>query len=276
MTVTITHGSHYRDDCQSASNWNETEDGLTATLSVVESDFLKIDATVAAGNKTVYYEKDITNVSSNIAEQFSFKYKTSSSSIKAKIVLVFTSGSQTVLAETASTTWVDGCVDVTEDKTIDKIQIWATSATGQVYFDFLYLHEGTFTFPYVSRDGKSGGVKFSTPREIVTVIIPGREGPRHQDLGLAANQIKLSGDMDTRTEWGSSPVGDKLYQIYLEGGFQWFECDLVKCKVVPVDFNIALEAGTGKRRVWDMILELYSVAPADSTLYDTVASYWGV
>lgn len=284
MTTKISYGPGYRDDCNlSKPEYHETENPngpwvkqtsptLTATLTNKEGDFYMIDAT--SGSGSVYWENDIDNRDPGIYKKFLFRYATSSSNIKAKIELIFTGGSQIVLDESSSIPWAYGCVDVDDDKgDVDKIRIYATSGAGEVLYDFLLLTEGFWQIPYVSRDGKSGGVDLSILRDVVKMKPPGRS-VIHQDLGLGQVQIRLIGDMDTRSEWKTNPVGSPLYQILLDGGWQWFDSDLIKCKVLPVDFKPSLAAGSGKQRLWGLTLEQYSVASSASVYYSGF-DFWG-
>ena len=97
--VTLTYGyrNAYFTDCDSTTGWVETEDGLTCALTVDNRDYLKLDATVAVGNKTAYYTYNFTDFSSNTYPKFLARYKTSDNSIKAKIVLDLFAGSGSTL-----------------------------------------------------------------------------------------------------------------------------------------------------------------------------------
>jgi len=107
----------------------ETEDGNTAALTVVDGDIFKIEVTASVGNKVAYYSypdeggaPDIDILSTTYPKAL-FRYKTSSTSIKAKIVLVFSSGTQTILDETSSTSWTTGTANITTAKTSKKNKI---------------------------------------------------------------------------------------------------------------------------------------------------------
>ena len=286
MSRTITYGHGYLTDCDDVSqtfggfteDWsvNEHEDGDTAALTVTDGDFFTITVTVAAGNKTVYYEYPDSAGANNLSlpqsvyKEILFRYKTSSSTIKAKIVLVFSdAATQTVLAETSSTSWVNGSVEITSGKTVDHIQIWATQDTGIVYYDFILIHQGTFTIPYVSESTKIG-----FHNEYAKGLNPTRQGAVTQYMGTASPFIELVGDMDTRTSWVDSAtyIGQRFFEIWLNADtedWQWFETSdpPFKGKVVMEDFEISAVAGTKKKRLWRVLLTKFDRSSGTSSLY---------
>jgi len=258
-------------DCDDATDWGETEDGNTGSTVVDEGDYFKIVITASAGNK-VYHWHNGTDIDIAAAtyKKILFRYKTSDTSIKAKILLEFDDATnQTVLAETSSVTWATGSATPTTGKTIDHVHLYANQATGTVWYDFVLICEDVFTFPYVSRDGKSGGISLSVKNRYANLKPPKRVGDIHQYLGMDAPQIVLTGDMDTQTGW-TAPIGWLLYanthRAYHEP-WQWFTSDLVNCKVVVKSFDISQEAGSKVQRVWRLVLEMYRLSSGDVEVY---------
>lgn len=276
---TITYGHGFLTDCDDDTNWGESEFGLACTLTVVDDDAFKLTGTCDnAANEYAYYTQDITNFSTDTYPKYKVRWKTSqgSNGLDAKIEFVFTAGSQIVTLG-QSTSWTVTTGDLTAGKTVDQIRFWADdnpdtidSGSYDVYYDFLLCYQGTFTFPYVSK-----GTELHIPRDIVRLKPPVRDSPIHQNFGVGAVEITLSGDMDTNTSWVASPTGRRLYQIIKKDPWQWFTSDLMNCKVVPVDLVIAKEADSNKQRIWKLILEQFSLSSGQSTLW-TDLDWWGL
>jgi len=130
------------DDCtdDTVSTWVESEDGNVGSFTCEHDDYFKINITSSSGNKTYYIEDNIGYVSPSVYTTFLYRYKTSDTNIKAKIVAVFASGNQTILSETSSTTWVKGSATLDTDKgSLTRIRLYANQATGQVYYDFVLV-----------------------------------------------------------------------------------------------------------------------------------------
>lgn len=262
---TITYGSRFISDCTAATEvwegssgvWTETEDGNTCALTTLHGDVFNLAVTVSAGNKIAYYSYpneagtdplvDL-NISRILYPTITFHYKTTAN-IKAKIDVIYDDpATQTVLAETSNTDWTYGTVALTGGTNIDHIRLYANGATGTVNYDFVMIHEGTFTFPFVP----AGGVHYETPYKNVELDIPGRDGGINQKLGMKSPLVWLEGKMDysaTGARWKTAPsslstaarslYGNRFYSIVrgMIGGyrepFQWFTSDKVNCKVIP-------------------------------------------
>lgn len=210
------------------TDWKQTADGNTATLEVQLKDIFHINVSNATGNKSIYWEKDISNLLTNTYEKMLIRYKTSSTSIKAKVELVFTSGSQVILAEDDSTTWAIAKKTPTADKTIDKVRFYATQATGDVYYEVFLIYEDDFEFPMVT-----DVLTLEVPNIYVDIRGIGRASNITQYLGRDSMPIIITGVMDDNSKWGS-PVGDTLLQLWHEASldaFQWLESDNYKGKV---------------------------------------------
>jgi hypothetical protein len=130
--------------------------------------------------------------------------------------------------------------------------------TGTVYYDFVLICKGQFTFPFIS-----GQVSLdATPRNI-DIPIPGKVGDNSQNLGSPGNPIHLSGEIDSASTWKDSSgiVAGVLYDIahnsYREP-WQWFTSDECNMKVklasgplISQLFNVSAV------RTFDMILKEY-------------------
>jgi len=255
----ITYGHGYFNDGDDASEWTETESSLTAADD--------------AGDEYAHYWATVPNVSSNTYPTFAILWKTSDSSnaLGARVSLNFDDATdQTILGASApqfSTSWEFTTGTITPGKTIEKIRLWAddypnTIAAGEssVLYDFVMLCRGTFTFPYAHVHSLQISNRYAD------IIIPGRVGDIQQYLGMESPTIRLSGDMKHGIgTWGGSLItyGEFLYRLFHEAHndpCQWFDSDLIKCKVTPRDFNISQEKDSGAQRTWELLLKHYSLS----------------
>lgn len=232
MTLpTVTWGVAWQTDCGDKTDWTEHEDGMSATITVDSGTVFNIAVASAVGNKIVYYEYDLgtSNISSDSYSKFIVRYKTSSTLIKAKVVLVFTSGTQTIMPEASSLTWATFSDSITAGKTIDKIRLYATQNIGNVYFDFVSIFAGTQTFHNYDR-------LIITPRIKKAITpIPGRDTDVTQMLGRGNTSIMIEGPMRSGKSWGGSNLtyGEFFMRILSEKKFQWFTSDQGNFKVTP-------------------------------------------
>jgi len=287
VTTKISYLHGFSDDCYKSTgltygDWTETEAaGCTGALTVDSDDFFKIAATIMAGDKYVYYSYPNEAGADNLSLKQSdypicfWQFRCSNANIKAKIVLVDSDGTpHTMLPDTNSETWKFGSAYITSGKTVDHVRLYATSATGDVYYDF-FLISKIMTFPYVAKDGKSGGIHLHLEREDGYLDALNRDGAIIQDGGLATPEIILEGDMDTNTSWLTSPIGQAIYYIMKSTDqWQWFESDLINCKVKPAMFDIYQVPGSGKQRLWTLKLREYSRSSGKNSQW-TLLSWLG-
>ena len=273
----LTYGHGYLTDCDDATSWTEARNNMLdadAELSVLYHDIFQIKAVFDEGagvDEYCNYEYDLNpNISSNTYTKFLLRYKTSegSAGAQAKAVIIFTAGDQTILEPSYNTTWavVDG--DITSGKTIDKVQFWAdddgTDGTFYVYFDFLLLHEGTFTFPQFTNV-----YPLHLANQYVKLRPYGRVGDIKHYAGMDSPTIRLEGPMDTNIAWGT-PDGEYLYRIFHEAHtdpWQWFTSDLINCKMVPEVFDIGQQAASGNQRMWMLNLGKYDKSSGSETTW---------
>jgi len=267
----MTYGHGYLTDCDDDTSWVETVENMTAgnaTLSVVDGDWFKIEAVFDDGetDEYCYYEYDITNVSTTVYPKALVRWKTSDASeVIAKVHFDYTSGTDLTynLGSSTDVTWT--AIDLPTGKTIDKVRFYAddngVDGTYYVYYDFLLIHKGTFTLPFFH------DAELEMQNRDADLPIPGRVGSHTQYLGMDSPIIRVTGEMDTNTDWGT-PDGQRLYQIYLErhnDPWQWFTSDLVNCKVTPRKFNISQRSDTATQRVWTADFKHYSLSGGDTS-----------
>jgi hypothetical protein len=264
---TITHNQGYLFDCETITDWGETEDGNTGSVTS-DGNILDVNISASAGNKTYYWDNDNDiDISMTTYDLAVFRYKTSDSSIKAEIVLEFDDATtQTLLAETSSTTWTWGTAVPTTGKTLDHVRFHADQATGHVYYDFILFCKGQFTFPAVSMREH-----LLLPESGVNLKIPGRVGNLFQNLGPDSPVITLEGDMEQWQTWnvgGTPTYGEPFYYIWQDSRsepFQWFTSDLINCKVCNPRMEIWKEAGSKTQRKFRIVFHKYSKTSGDDT-----------
>ena len=269
---TLTYGHKYLDDCDSLTGWSADhahEDGQTATMTVLHGDIFNINVTVSAGNKICYYEYNLNDFDCNIYPYLGIRYTTSSSTIKAKVVAVYTIGpNKTVLAETDNTDWTVVFPTQTTGKIMDKIRIYANQDTGDVYFDFFLACRGIFTFPFVSELEQ-----LTLENNLPVLDSPARLGQIPQYLGAKSPLILVSGLMDTNADWGT-PKGKYLMWTWFQAhsdSWQWYTSDLIDCKVTPQKLIIS-KIRDRRQRVYDFFLKKYDLSSGDN---ESAGEYFG-
>ena len=200
------------------------EDGNALSPSVSDG-ILDIEVIASAGNK-VGYLTNRTNlgINTSLFTKILFKYKTSGSA-KAKIVC--TDGAayaQTVLADTASTTTsVVGSATLTATQTLDHIYLYANTGTGHVYYDWIMVYAGDFTFP------NAVDIRFKpSSRNVRTGSL--RVPSSSQNLG-GDSTVDIDCDLDMETasyDWTRLLDTDKdevfldvLHNQSVDAPFQW-------------------------------------------------------
>ena len=197
-TSYITYGNGFTDDCTlgTLANWTETDVGNKCALTCSQDDLFVL--TGDSGLASAYYsypnEGGATNLSlsSTVYTKIRVRWATSNSSIKARVELVFGDAStQTIINDESSTTLTVTEATVTAAKTIDHVRLYAKTAAGIVYYDFVQIYKGNFVFPNI----------VSVPRcsfqgRRATIDIPGMGGDASQGLGTHSKQLTLVCDLD--------------------------------------------------------------------------------
>ena len=288
MTLpTISYKQGWQTDCDDTTDWDETEDGNTGTVTVRSGTFFRLNVSASVGNKIYYVSypdeggADNISISSTVYTKARFRYITDSSGIKAKIMLVFSDATtQTILDEIANqTTLTVGTADITSGKTIDHIRLYANGTTGNVWYEFIMLYTGDFTFPFFKR------LVPKFPMKIIKIEIPGSDTDTTQHLGRGNAEFTIEGTMQHGETWGSltgalvdSSVltyGEFLYQILRERYFQWLTTDLgnFKVMVVPEGFEFIQDPDTGQQRGYVLKFIEYEAGDTSDALFNDPAWY---
>lgn len=272
MTVpTITYGVPWQTDCGDTTGWSETEDGNTATLTVDSGTIFNINVTVSAGNKSVYYEYDFTDISSTSYGNMKIFYRTSDGNIKAKVTVILNTGEEIVLAEVSNTDWTLASETITTGRTIEKIRIYATQATGDVYFHWIMIYKDTFTFPDFKR------ILYEFPVKIAKLSIPGRGTDILQHLGRDNAKFTIVGTMQAGETWGGSNLtyGEYLYIALREKKWQWLTTDQGNFKVMvdPAGFSFAQDVDSGQQLTFNLRLIEYDAGDTSATTLDDPVWY---
>jgi hypothetical protein len=250
---TISFGHGFLDDCNDITGWTKTEAGLAATLAVENGDYFKISGTCdSAANEYAYYEKDITDISTTLYPVLLVRWKTSEAAngLQARITAWYNDATFTDTVLGFSTIWKTTIIDLAAVKTLDKIRIYAddnpntiAAGTFYVYFDFILVCQGIFTWPFVSDGINLDGWNNNQYLKILSKV-----GNQTQWISADDSTLQVAGDIDTTgVDAAGVPVvgegwhgrwtthdAEAFYQI-LHYGFgdpwQWFTSDVASLKV---------------------------------------------
>jgi len=220
-TITYGHGKLY--DFDTVSGWTEHEDGQTGSFSVSNNDMVDIYITGTGGNAEYYIDNNVNLGLMTLTHKYiRYRYRTSDTNIKAKIVVEFNDATtQEILADASSTTWVTGVLALTTLKTVDHIRLYADHAVGHVYYDYVLIYEDTFTFP----NAESITVLPST--DLARTAYAGRVGRAPQTMGADDTKILINVDLDAG-DWkrtGDTIAGEVFFDIAHNGSvdeaWQW-------------------------------------------------------
>lgn len=298
-SITHTHG--YLIDTITVADWTESRTLMgvgDAELSVLYDDVIQIKAVSDSTGELEECWYSLTTpiaVSPIVYPKLLFRWKTSDPSLGfgAKIRIKYATGPtyQTVLGESSpeySTTWKIGTADLLQDKgDITNIFFHAAedaadnpNGTYYVYYDFLLIHAGTFTFPNVAHD-----LDFRPPPRYAIIPIPGRVGDITQNLGSELATVTCSCDLDRGDEaftdtlvskW-KRPQGEETKTDYVNGEvfveiahrsytepFQWLDTGKHQFKVT-LDDPVFRYAKTGT--ILDLLFREYRRSSASNETY---------
>lgn len=263
----ITYGHHKLNDCYTATGYTKTDNGNTSTFTIADGDIFKIVVTNCAGAEETKVVNDVNIVGdTTLFTEIHWRYRTSSSSIKAKIIVTDDAAyTQTVLADESSTVWKYGKATLTPGENLDHVQLYADHATGTVYYDFWLICEGTFPFPFVS-----DLEELELVNNYANGKMPGRVGDITQYMGMDSPLIRLRGKMDMGAGWeaGTDSIpGFRLTDIALDSRkepWQWLASDLINCKVVMPRLKISKVARSKSLRLWTVTLKHFSLSSGDA------------
>jgi hypothetical protein len=227
--------------------WENHLDGIAAGTFDITTSYGSVyvyNTGAVAGNEAHWIANDHAatgislGLSSTTCTKIRWRYKTTDTNIKAKIVIEFTdAATQEVLADSSSTTWVTGSATVTTGKTIKYVRLHADHATNQgVYYDFIQIYVDNFSFPNVVDipfEPSSRNVNLG----IVSGLVLGT-----QNLGADPSSIELVCDLDMETttyDW--TPTGytdndelflDILHNQSVDAPWQWLTWGNKSCRFV--------------------------------------------
>jgi len=228
-----------------------TASGAGASQALSEGDFLALTRAGADASTT---HGTALSLSTTTYTKARFRYKCSNSNVKAGILVTFSSGTQTILAATNSTTLTPVVVTLTAGKTITGITLYATAAAGTVYYDFLLIYKNDFAIPHSTQ------IDFiPTPRYAHHKTF-GMIGEQTHNGGSEPAEWHLNADLTIGT-W--KRVGDALAgEVFLDivhnsatEPWQWFNSELGQCKVT-VDMPNYHRAASGQSLDWALACTL--------------------
>lgn len=206
-TGTITHVAFPNPvatgDTYKLSKWAETDTGTLLTEAVTNDDYFVLTRTAGAQEAYISYPTEGTNhtvnltLSPSVYTKIFWRFKTSSSNLKAKIGLVDSGGhEQIVLPESSSTLFTVGSatIDFDDADLLDHIRLYANalaSATGTVTYDFVLVCKNIFVFPNTQY-----GTEFNPPPRYAMIPIPSRIVDITQNLGSESATFTASCNLD--------------------------------------------------------------------------------
>ena len=249
-------------------DWTLVPGGSTATQSITTAPgHIMLDITNFVDD--VYTSNgDNLALSTTTHGRIRLRYRTTGNA-KAKVILVFGAGTQTVLSETAASTFKVIDIEITTEKTLNQIKLYACDGTGSVYYDFIQIYEDNFVFPNVA------ALTFTPPSRNLRIPAPSRIGNIPQNLGADDATIDLTCNMDVETDtysWkrdGDVDAGDIFLDVSHNHGvlqpFQWLIWGNKQCKVTLDEPSFSHEAN---RRTLQLHFTEYSSHQRGSEYYD--------
>jgi hypothetical protein len=263
----ITYGHGYVNDfsaAECADFTTATADGQTVTVTPgYLGDYLDINCTVSTGNKT-YKLANATPLAllPIVYPCFIYRFKTSGSA-KAMITAVYSDAStEILLPETSSISdWQTVKKTITTNKSISYFALSCNGGTGHVYYDFILLCVGQFTFPQFTK------LTLELPNRYSQTKIPSKATNKNKWMGADDAQLLITGDVDDQNaDWktlGYGTVAEIFFMLHHRANtetFQWFNCDSAAFKVV-VDNAKLMEGVTDTYKYsYEMYLHEYSRA----------------
>jgi len=181
----------------------------------------------------------------------------------------FQSGSQTILSESSSTTWVTGSATLDTSKgNLLWLWLYANQATGQVYYDFVLVCKGIFTFPNCGY-----GLEFTPPARYAMLEIPTRVGDITQNLGSPSATVTIGCDLDVG-DWkrsGDHVDGEVFLDIAHNSSsepWQWLDTGTEQFKAT-LDTPVFRRESNGNsvRRILDLTFREYRRSSASHETY---------
>lgn len=161
--------------------------GSTCTQEINSERNLYLNQTVFSADSSTVNGTSL-GLSSTLYGRVRIRYKTSGNAT-AKVILGFDVGTQTVLAETASSTFTVVDVAVTAAKTINTITLYCCDGTGTVTYDFIQIYSGNYILPNVAQMTPP-----FTSKDVV-VGMPSYSGDPSQGLGSHLLEVRMRCDL---------------------------------------------------------------------------------
>ncbi|MCJ7767711.1 hypothetical protein MUP79_04930 [Candidatus Bathyarchaeota archaeon] len=259
---TITYGHGFLDDCNSTTDWTKTEVGLSATThTILNGDYFDLAGTCDdAGDEYMYITRDLTalSLSTDIAPKLLVRWKTSAAAngLQAKIKVWYVGGATTETVLGFSTLYTTSTVNLTPGKVLQYIRLYAddnpdslAAGTFHVYYDFVMVCQGVFTWPF------TGGVRLDGYNNIPRLKIINKVGNATQWLGADDSALRVWGDIDStgvdaagvpqvnqgwHGRWTTKDA-EAFYQILhycFCDPWQWFTSEVGSLKVTMDHFGI--------------------------------------
>lgn len=241
---TITYGHGFLNDTwiNITDDYTLTNGGSTAAAVADSNRNLAVGITAFVGDAYLTNDDNL-GLSTATYTTFKTRYKTTSTA-KAKIIATFSDATtQTLLSETASTSWADLSVTLTTAKTLDHLSFYCCDATGSAIFDFALVCKGTFTFPQYSR------LNWSMKNRYNDTEVPSRVGRRKSWIGADETTVIIEGDVDSnRSGWsrsGDTVAAQVLNDIHHNASteaWQYFTSDRGSFKAVMENLDLTESA----------------------------------
>jgi hypothetical protein len=280
-TDTLTHDAFTNQtsngDTFLLSAWKIVEDGQTlSTPSTVEGDYLALEATGSAGNKSSYLV-NFTNIgiSTTTYTRLLIRFHTSGS-VKTKITVEYSDAStDDYISGSSSSTPYTTSVALDTAKILDHIRIYSLDNTGTVYIDCLLAYKAAFTLP-----NGAYGINGTIPNRNIHLDIPSRQSTITQQLGSGDFTVNIGCDL-TNGDWtrtGDNINGEVFYDILHNAPdepWQWLDTEREQMKVTldPVTF-IREATGTTLTDRMNLTFREYRESTADNS-HETYETRWG-
>jgi hypothetical protein len=173
----------------SEGTWTLTQGaGSTCTQTITSDNNLYLNQTVFSADSSTVNGTNLA-LSSTVYKRIRIRYKTNGNAT-AKVILGFSSGTQTVLAESASSTFTVVDVAITTAKTINTVTLYACDGAGTVTYDFWEIYTGTYIEPNCTM--------LEPPIMVndAVIEIPGRVGSVNQALGSQSMEVVTEHNLD--------------------------------------------------------------------------------
>jgi len=226
--------------------WDLEDGGSTGTLTVDEDNNfdMEIEAAGFVGDMDTFNDTDL-DLSTSIYTHIRFSYKTSGAA-KAKIIVTGAAGyTQTVLTETASSTWAVADVELETGHTLNTVVLYCCDGVGHVWYDFVQLHGGEReTYIYVEPRPDyilPNCVKLELPASLKAPIleIPSFSGTKTQKMGSRL-EVTMTCDLTVEVPVGAGEQAQVDSDTYMRAA-EWMRPQNDTTKTDKSNIDIFLE-----------------------------------